>query len=231
MLKSLKRSLIVGGAAAAVVAMGVATAQAATWTVIAGTTASGSTTHTSTATGNATNPAISFVDVTHPLTMTCQSSQAKGAVPHLGSGLNNPLATITSSTWTTCKGPLGVPLTVSQNGTWNLNGVSYTSPVTLGNVSNVNASVSGGTGCTFTVTGTADGSYSNLSHALTMAPRSGSGSVLTMHTVPAGSATTCFGLIHDNDVATFSTFPGSGSAAAEPYVVTTPLGNLTITSP
>ncbi|MEO9240737.1 MAG: hypothetical protein ABI418_21920, partial [Jatrophihabitantaceae bacterium] len=160
-----------------------------------------------------------FVDTTHSVSLVCVSSQAKGAIPHLGTGLTSPLATITSSTWTSCSGPLGITLSVAQVGTWSLNGTSYTSPVTTGNVSGVNANISGT--CAFSVTGTADGKYSNTTHQLAMAPIAGSGNTLTIHV--AGGGTACFGLIHDGDNATFTT--------QVPYTVTTPLGNLTITSP
>jgi hypothetical protein len=228
MLKSVKRATFVVAAAATAVAIGAATAQAGPpFTVTAGTTTTGSTTFTGTATGTSSAPAIIFKDVTDNVTLTCVSSVAKGSVA-LGSGKVNPLAQITSSTWTTCSGPLGISLTVAQVGAWGINGTSGpTGGVVSGFASNVKANISGT--CSFTVggpgsataVGTADITYTNpvgtTPGKLAAAPVTGSGHALAIHT---GGATVCFGLIHDNAVATFST--------STPYVTTTPLGNLTI---
>jgi hypothetical protein len=227
MLKSVKRATFVVAAAATAVAIGAATAQAGPpWTVTAGTTSTGSTTFTGTATGTASAPAIIFKDVTDNVTLTCVSSVAKGSVA-LGPNKVNPLAQITSSTWTTCTGPLNIALTVAQVGAWAINGTSGpTGGVVTGWASNVKANVSGT--CSFTVagpgtaTGLADITYTNPSGTTAgkLAAAPGVKNNLTIHT--AGGAAVCFGLVHDNAAATFTT------AAGSPYVTTTPLGNLTI---
>jgi len=220
MLSSLKRGLLALGVATTVVAVGAATASAATtWTVTAGTTASGSTTFTASTTG--TSPQIHFSDLVTGGALTCASGTAKGTVPHLGSGLSNPLANITGSTWATCTGPFGLNLAVSQPTTsvWTLNGDSYnaTTGVTSGHISNVTANVTSipAGSCSFTVSGAVTGTYTNSTHVLAVA-NSGTTYALTISAVSG-----CFGVVGNGHAASFTAN----------YNVTTPLGALTVTSP
>ncbi|HTZ44261.1 MAG TPA: hypothetical protein VMB79_10385 [Jatrophihabitans sp.] len=222
MLKNFKRVLLASGAAGAALTIGMSSAYAATWTVSAGSLTSGTTTYTAaTPTGTSSAPAIKFVDTTDGVTLQCLKATANGSAA-LGSGLSGtPLATIAGSTFTTCTGPLGISLTVTQSGTWNLNGSSYSGGVTQGYVSNVTANISGT--CSFSVTGAADGTYTNSNGTLDMSPVSGSGHTLKISTPTGGKV--CFNLISNGATATFSTTAGDG------YKVTTPTGNLVVTSP
>jgi hypothetical protein len=99
-----------------------------------------------------------------------------------GSGLSGTaIGTITGTTFTTCTGPLGLTFTVKQVGTWNLSITSNSGGTSVGNISNVDATLSGPL-CSATVKGAADATYVNSTGGLTLKPVSGSG-----HTLTAGS--------------------------------------------
>ena len=141
-------------------------------------------------------------------------------MPHLGTGLSNPLANITGTTWTNCTGPFGMVLVPNQpsGSVWALNGVSYASGVTTGYLNNITVNVTSnpvGT-CAFTVTGSVDGTYNNSTHILKVSTTAGTGHVLTISGVSG-----CFGLMANGDAASFNAS----------YNVATPLGALSVTSP
>lgn len=110
-------------------------------------------------------PQIHFVDQTAGVELTCDSGTAAGSVTPGDYSPGDPIATITSTTWTNCVGPLGLQFTVTGNGTWNLvpdaNGTDADGK-TGGSIENVNADVADTNGgCSFTVTGSVGGSYAN----------------------------------------------------------------------
>jgi len=186
MRTSLAKVLLCGAAAAATVTFSVTPAFAATtYTVSPGGSYSGSA-GTTTLTDSSTST-----------TLTCTSAKASGTLKS-GSGLSGTgIGTITSTAFNNCTGPLGITFTVTQSGTWNLNLTSYTSPTSKGYISGISAKLSG-TSCTATVTGSADGSYSNTTGVLTLAPVSGSG-----HTLTVSGVSGCFGLINNGNTVTF----------------------------
>src|SRR5437870_4349827 len=100
-MRTLRSGLVTAMAAACVAGM-VAPAQAddPTWTVTPG----------GQATGTATN--VTLKDVRTGSTLTCASSTAQATVQS-GSGLSGTgIATVTSSTYTNCAGPLGLSFSV-----------------------------------------------------------------------------------------------------------------------
>lgn len=218
MLSSLKRGLFAVGIATTVVAVGMASASAATtWTEKAGTTTTGSTTFTAATTG--TSPQIHFSDLTTGGALTCASGTAHGTIP-LGTH-SATLGNITGSTWATCTGPFGLNLIVTQPSTssWVLTGDSYnaTTGVTSGHISNVTANITSNPAgsCSFTVSGAVNATYTNSTHVLAVA-NSGTTNFLTISNVSG-----CFGVVGSGHHASFTAN----------YSVTTPLGALTVTSP
>ncbi|MGH3403256.1 MAG: hypothetical protein ACRDRJ_12295 [Streptosporangiaceae bacterium] len=133
--------------------------------------------------------------------LNCKSASAKGVLKK-GKGLAGAkIGTITSTSFNKCTGPLGVVLKVKQSGTWELNVTKYSSKnggVATGNISNVKASVSG-TGCSATVTGSTDATYSNKTATLAVKPVNKSGHVLKLSNVHG-----CFGLLHNGDTSGFT---------------------------
>jgi hypothetical protein len=126
MNRRLSRILIVGGTAAAAIALSAQAAFASTWTISPA--------------GSFTAPLKSgtttlLKDLSTGITLTCTKSTSKGSVPKAGSGLSGKgIATISSTTFgtstTPCTGPAGTTLTsVSLNTPWKLNAVSYKASV------------------------------------------------------------------------------------------------------
>jgi hypothetical protein len=218
MLKlSLTKSALVGGATVAGIGILAAAAFAAvpSYHISAGTKTSGTTAYSAAANGTSSKPAVLFTDTTKNRQLTCQSASAAG-IMKLGKVSGTKAATITKTTWKTCSG-LGLTLVPKQSGTWYINGDAPTSNgITKVHISNITAHISSTVGCSLDVTGNADGTYNNATGKLTMAPRKGSGHVLTLSNVSSG----CFGLLSNNDKATFQ--------AA--YVVKTANGKLKITN-
>ncbi|MHA3704048.1 hypothetical protein ACXR2U_17910 [Jatrophihabitans sp. YIM 134969] len=209
---------VTAGALLAVTGLTGASAFAATtYKVTAGTKTSGQQDYTAaTKTGTTDAPGIYFKDKTSGLELGCTKGTAAGAANLGASVAGAGLASISSTTWTSCAGPGGIPLTPTQNGTWNLNakGKTNSSGVTKGSISNVNATVSG-PGCTFTVSGAVDGSYTNSTGALKVATVAGTGNVLKVSAV-----TGCFSQINNGDIVIFKAT----------YKVTTSSGLLKIKS-
>jgi hypothetical protein len=158
MKKHVIRALIAGTAAGTALMLGAGTALAATLTV----TVSGSTT---TGAVSAASGTTTLKDTRNGAILTCTSSSAKGVVKNQKTTGAAPVkvGTITSSTFTSCTGPAGLKFTVKQNGTWNLTITGITaSGKTSGGVTNASATLTG-TACTATVTGSAQGTFTNAS--------------------------------------------------------------------
>jgi hypothetical protein len=219
MSSRIARSLGLGAGLAAVALLCAAQANAAgTWTVKAGSAASGSTVAITGRTAG-TSPQIHFNDVTANLPLTCASGTAPGSVK-VGKGLGgSAIGHITGSktTWKTCAGPAGLKFVVTGSNTWNLNASSFASGVTTGSISNVKARVVDSGVCAFTVTGKVAARYSNKTHNLTIPGTSAS---LTISNV--SSTANCLGLIKNNDKASFKgTYAlKANSAANNPITIT-----------
>ncbi|HEY2298060.1 MAG TPA: hypothetical protein VGH43_10055 [Jatrophihabitans sp.] len=206
------------GIAASAAAIGLAAtafAAAPNYKITAGTKTSGTIAYTGKATGTSAKPAIQFNDASNGTQTRCVSATASG-VMKLGAHVSGTrAATITKTTWTTCTGPLGLKLTPKQVGTWYLNGaarpVNGVTKVFISNViANVTTSLSG---CKFTVKGAADGTYTNSTGKLTLAPRTGSG-----HVLKASNVGNCVNQINNGDKLVFK-----GT-----YTVTTTAGKIKI---
>jgi hypothetical protein len=179
--------LLAGAAAAAALTLSVTPALAATtYSVSPGGSYSGkagTTTFTDTPTGSV---------------LTCTSGTAKGTLKS-GSGLSGTdIGTITSTSFSSCTGPLGLTFTVKQSGTWDLNITSSSGGTSAGYISGIDASLSGPL-CSATVTGSADAKYVNSTGVLTLKPVSGSG-----HTLKVSDVSGCLGLINSGDTSTFN---------------------------
>ena len=146
------------------------------------------------ATGTATN--VTLKDVKTGSTLTCASSTAQATVQS-GSGLSGTgIATVTSSSYTSCTGPLGLSFSVN-TGTVNyqLNAASYANGVTTGTLSGITASMSGlfcsasVAGTSASTAGTVNGTYTNSTATLSV-----TGGDLHVWNVSG-----CFGLINSGD--------------------------------
>ena len=192
-MRQISRVTAVAAAAfAAVVGFGTTQASAATtWTVSGG----------GTFTASASSPKLT--DTSTGATLTCTSSAAGGTAAN-GTGLSGTdIATISSLSWTSCTGPLGIAFTVTPTGLpWDLNATSYNASTgtTTGTLTGVEASISGTlcsakfAGTTATTPATLTGTYVNSTHTLTI-----SGGNLHAYSVSG-----CLGLINNNNAATYS---------------------------
>jgi hypothetical protein len=224
------RRIAIGTVAAAAVASAVlgttaATAAPAALTanITAGTAASGTAITLAAAT---TSTGVTFKDLRSGASLKCTSATATAtAKTGKGQALAG-IAKITKSTWTTCTGPLGLKFTVTQVGTWVLNATGATvSNKTPGTITTVSAKVSGGPTCTFPVTGSVAGSFTNTTTtaASVLAVASSSTTpTLTIGTVTGGCAG---GIIKTGDKAQFTASYNvtgkvtSSGAAANPVKV------------
>lgn len=193
MLKRLGGVLITTAMAAAAFSLGAAPALAATtWTVTPGGSVSGSA-------GTTT-----LTDSTTGTKLTCTSSAAAGSLSS-GSGLTSPIGSISTITFTSCTGPLGISFSASVTGPFPLNAASYNSStgVTSGSISKIHGALSSSF-CNATIDGTSatanNGSvnvtYTNSNHHLQVLT---TGSTLHIYMVSG-----CFGLIRNGDSATFA---------------------------
>lgn len=154
----------------------------------------------------ASNPTLK--DNNTGVTLTCASSSAKGTAVN-GTHSGNQAATLSSVTWSSCN-LSGIPFSVTANALpWALNATDVTnsSGVTPGNITGVNAKLSGA--CTATVSGTVTGTYTNGSH--TLAINAGN---LTV----SGVSGLCLGLINNGNSVTYTanyvTTPALGVVAS-----------------
>jgi hypothetical protein len=143
MRKRLTSMLLAGASVVAALTLVASSASAAsTWTISPG----GSYTASLTSGAKAV-----FTDTTTGNTVTCTSSSFGGSL-QTGSGLSNSLGTITTVTGSSCKGPYGSTGTAMGNvssSAWGLNGLSYSSGVTTGTITD--SSVSTGIGITISL--------------------------------------------------------------------------------
>ncbi len=167
------KHLAVGAATVGLIAAaGPAFAAGPPYTVaVGGNSAPGTETITAASTGaivfNARNNAGTQIN------MNCTSVTGNGTVTR-GTGVN-PIATITSTTWSGCRVPGGAA-TVTQSGTWNITGTGTNATAgtesIAGYVGNVTASVATTPNtaiCSFTVTGQANGSFNEATQQLVVA--------------------------------------------------------------
>ena len=181
-----KMIAILGSAAtaAALLSLGSNAAMATTFTV------SPAGAVTATQSGNST-----LKDNTTNNTLTCTGGGAKATLSASSNG--SPIGTIGTLTYSGCTGPLNLSFKVTANSLpYNLNVTSFNSGtgVSTGTITGINAALSG-PGCTATVKGTVDASYSNSTGNLTVSP---DGSALTV------TAASCFGIIATGNVVNYN---------------------------
>jgi hypothetical protein len=190
-----------GVAAVMAIGLGATTALATatiTWTVKPGgsyTAKSGTTTLTDTVTG---------------AVLTCTSSAAAGTLKS-GSGLTNPLGTVTSSTFTGCTGPAGLTFAVKTSASstkpWKINATGFSSGVTTGNISGIHAVLSGTNNtCKATVDGTGATAFNGkvaIRHSNSSAAKLSVVKGINLHAYNVSSG--CLGAINSGDAVTFKT--------------------------
>jgi hypothetical protein len=191
MRTGIARVLVTGAAAAAALALSATTAFA-----------SSATTFSVSPGGKYTASAGKTVlqDNKSKTVLTCKSASAKGTLKK-GKGLAGAkIGTITSSAFNKCTGPLNLSFKVKQGGTWELNVTKYNSKtgVATGNISNIKATLSG-TGCSATVTGATDATYTNKTGVLAVKAVAKSGHLLKISKVNG-----CAGLISNGDTSNFT---------------------------
>jgi len=185
-----------GATTALVIGVGVSTAvatNAITFTVSPGgsiTAKAGKTTLTDTNTGSV---------------LSCTSSSGGGSLKS-GSGLSGTgIGSITSLSFSSCTGPLGLTFTVATSGfPYKLNATAFnaTTGVTTGKITGIKATLTGPScsasvaGTTATTPGTVKAQYNNGTHKLKILTGGG-----TLH---VWNVSGCAGLINSGDATTFS---------------------------
>ncbi|GAA3046721.1 hypothetical protein GCM10020229_67530 [Kitasatospora albolonga] len=217
MRKPVKGALVAAAALAAVAGMTLAptTATAGTQSASSGLLAGWTASPGGPWTAKATSPKLT--DTKTGTKLTCTSSSAAGTLA-TSSATGAGISSITSVSWTSCSGPLGITFSVTPQGLpWSLNAVSYNAGtgVTTGTLTGVKAHISGA-GCTADFQGptagstaTLTGSYSNSTNTLTI-----SGGDLRAYNV-SGS---CLGLLNNNDPAVYN----AAYVLSAPQVITSP---------
>lgn len=202
-----KRLALVAVTAAAIAGYTATSAQASTvsFTVTAGSAASGSVNVTGVTTGS--TPQIRFTDTSTGVAFTCDSGTAPGTVVVGGHSYTSPATSVQvgaitggGTTWTNCQGD-GFNFTVAGSGSWPVNASMGTSTGVSGTISGVNASVTGtgifGTTCNFTVTGSVPTSYTNTDHTLHVTAGTG------LQIATASGTCASLGAVNGGDSATF----------------------------
>ena len=193
------RTIILAGAAIVGLSASLAFAATTTWTVSPG------------GTDNSSAGTVTLRDNVTGNTLRCTSSHSTNSVKS-GHGLPGAdIASVTAISFSGCTiTATGQSITVTPSGSWSLNAESFNSStgVTTGTITNVRAAISG-SGCGATVSGTADGTYSDSTGVVQVS----SGGSLAFSSVSG-----CSGLIRNGDSATFT-----GSYTASPkQTVTSP---------
>jgi hypothetical protein len=196
MRNGLGRMLFTGAAAALAIGFGASSALATTATLTVKVTNGGTYTASSSST----------VLTDNGVSVTCTGSKASGSIPtKTYTAATTPVKVGTSATlsFTGCTGPLGA-VTVKVNKlpySVKVDSKTNGSGQTDGMVTGVNTSVSM-TGCSFTVTGSAPGFYTNGTHKLSLTPK--------LPVTPLNSAkltisnvSGCGGLVNNNDHPTY----------------------------
>jgi hypothetical protein len=132
------------------------------------------------------------------LTMTCSGIQLAGDV-HTGTSVGNPIASITSSTWTGCVTNTSPPLPVTTNPdhapAWGVDAFGTATSLTTnditGDLGGLVVGASAGT-CTFTMSGSADAVYQESQQTLLVNEQSG-------NLVVSGASFGCFGQVTNGD--------------------------------
>jgi hypothetical protein len=195
---------------------------ASTWTVTAGSATAGKVVTIMGATQGA-SPQISFSDPSTGQTLTCASGTAQGTTT-VGSGLAGAgIGKITgaNSTFTGCKGPGGLDLTVKPSKFWSISAQSYNSGsgVTTGHIRNIKAVVvdtgTNGGICSFTVTGAVGVTYTNSTQILSVPG--------TTPELKVSNAN-CLGAVNSGDLASFKAdyLITAKNAAFNPIAITSP---------
>jgi hypothetical protein len=195
--KRVGRTVFVAAAAAAAIGLGATTALGSTSTLTVKVTKGGSYTASSS----------KAVLTDNGVSVTCTGSKASGSVPtKTYSNATTPVTVGTSAklSFSGCTGPLGavtvkvnkLPYKVQTDSKTNSKGQ------TDGMISGANTSVSM-TGCSFTVTGSAPGYYTNGSHTLTLTPKLPN-KALNKAQLTISGVSGCAGLVSNGDHPTYT---------------------------
>jgi hypothetical protein len=199
-LKRTGGALFVGAATAAMIGLSAGPAFAATWTVKPGGSYTATTTKT-VLTDTKTGAALTCVS-----TSTLPASKASGTLKS-GSGLSNPLGTVAAASFNNCTGPAGLKFKVTTGHLpWHVNGSSFSSGTTTGNISGIHAVLTGTNNtCKATVDGT--GATANNGKVTIKHTNGTAGNKLTvtgggnLHTYNV--TTGCLGAINSGDAVSF----------------------------
>jgi hypothetical protein len=187
-----------GGALFVVTAAAVAIGLGATAALATSATLTAKVTNGGTYTGTSSNTVLTDNGVS----VTCTSSTASGTIPtKTYTNATTPITVGTSAklSFSGCTGPLGkvtvkvtkLPYKVQADSKTNSKGQ------TDGMVAGANTAVSM-TGCSFTVTGSAPGYYTNSGHTLTLTPTP-PGTPLDKAQLTISGVSGCSGLVHNGD--------------------------------
>lgn len=190
MRTGIARVLVTGAAAAAAVALTATTAFASSATTISVSPAGKY--------AGAAGKTVLTDNNTHTV-LTCKTASAKGVLSKKAAA-GKVIGTITSTAFNKCTGPLGLTFKVKQSGTWDLTVTKYNSKtgVSTGFISNTKALLSG-TGCSATVTGSTDATYTNKTGVLAVKAVAKSGHVLKISKVNG-----CDGLVNNGNTSDFT---------------------------
>lgn len=194
MRKRIGKILFTGAAAALAIGFGASSALAATLTVKV------------TSGGTYTAKATSTVLTDNGVSITCTGSTASGSIPtktYTSATVPVKVGTVAKLGFTGCTGPLG-GVTVTVNGLpYSVKVDSKTNGAgqTDGMITGVNTSVSM-TGCSFNVTGSAPGFYTNSSHKLSLTPTLPIKPLTTAQLTISG-VSGCAGLVANGDHPTY----------------------------
>ncbi|HTZ45071.1 MAG TPA: hypothetical protein VMB79_14525 [Jatrophihabitans sp.] len=208
-----KRIALLAVAAATVLGTGVTDAAAAAgFTVTAGSATSGSAQFTGKPAGS---PSPVFKNLSTGANATCSTSTVSG-VMQLGTGLPGAnLGKIVGSTYAGCVlNPSASAVTITQSGSvppWSFNAISETGGVTTAVVSGIVLVVSS-SGCSFTLAGNADATYTNSGGQLAYH--------YAGHALTVSGVTGCSGAWTSGNQVAFET--------PAPYIVSTPTGPIVI---
>ncbi|SEG18146.1 hypothetical protein SAMN04489712_103523, partial [Thermomonospora echinospora] len=216
MRKLVRNALVAGAATTAAVGLAgtPSFADTATWNITPNGTAFSATSTNSKLTNPRNNASLTCTSVTANGTTVATDPNDAGSVhatsPWIGHiDIHDTVASITSSAWSGCKGPLNLTFNVTQVGIWVLQATQEDPTVSnhpvQGRISNVTATIAG-TGCSATVSGFARGTYDNSAKTLTISEAGGATGGLTV------SGASCLGILANGDKPSFNaTFPVTGN--------------------
>ena len=182
--------------AAALIAIPAAVAAGSThYTIKSGSHSKGSTKY------KASTNKIKFRDVNTKTNLGCKGGTAAGSLTLGKKVAANKAGKIGKTTWKQCSGPGGLTLKPKQMQTWTLNGNGKTSKkgVTKVYVGKVKANVAATPTpslCKFTVTGAADGTFTNKTQVLALKPGH--------HKLKVSHVQGCLGQIRNGDTVQFT---------------------------